>query len=116
MYEAQNDGLAIAIRVEIAAGVERTASAMWWGWLLHPFLVASYFVLTLAAANPTALHGWRDLAVPTAISVGFCGLCWAAAFLLTRNGRKASLPRPVVGRRVLLCSGTSRKHFDRVAC
>jgi hypothetical protein len=61
------------------------------GWTLHPFLVAIYFVLTLAAANATALHGWRDLAAPLAISLGFCGLCWASAFALTRDARKASL-------------------------
>lgn len=58
---------------------------------LHPFLVAIYFVLTLAAANAAALHGWRDLAAPAAIGIGFCGLCWSIAFPLTRDPRKASL-------------------------
>jgi hypothetical protein len=54
-------------------------------WYLHPFLVAAYFVLTLAAANAQALHGWRDLLVPMGISLAFCGLCWLLAFALTRR-------------------------------
>jgi hypothetical protein len=61
------------------------------GWPLHPFLVALYFVLTLAAANPVALHGWGDIVTPAAISMGFCALCWGLAFALTHNGHKASL-------------------------
>ncbi len=54
-------------------------------WLLHPFLVAAYFVLTLAAANAQALHGWRDLLVPMGTSLAFCGLCWFLALGLTRR-------------------------------
>jgi hypothetical protein len=60
-------------------------------WTLHPFLAASYFVLTLAAANASALRGWGDLATPTAVSLGVCALCWAMGYVLTRDAYKASL-------------------------
>lgn len=60
-------------------------------WLLHPFIVAVYFVLTLAAANATALHGWRDLVWPASISLVLCSLCWAMGYALTRDAHKASL-------------------------
>src|SRR4051794_38664136 len=60
-------------------------------WIFYPFLVATYFVLTLAAANPVALQGWWDLLLPFFISVAFSGVCWAAAFLLTRDASRASL-------------------------
>jgi hypothetical protein len=71
--------------------LERECRGTQWAWLLHPFLIATYFVLTLASANLTALRGWWDLAAPATISVGFCTLSWAAAFLLTRSAPKASL-------------------------
>jgi hypothetical protein len=60
-------------------------------WLLHPFLVGLYFVLTLAAANTPALHGWWDLVLPVAITLGFCTLCWIVALALTRDPHKAAL-------------------------
>jgi len=60
-------------------------------WTPHPFLVAIYFVLTLAAANTAALRGWGDLAFPTAVSLGFCAMCWVAGYALTRDAHKASL-------------------------
>jgi hypothetical protein len=60
-------------------------------WLLHPFLVGIYFVLTLAAANAQALHGWRELLVPLGICLGFCAVCWLIAFAFTRHSDKAAL-------------------------
>ena len=60
-------------------------------WTLYPFLAASYFVLTLAASNAAALRGWGDLATPAAVSLGFCALCWAMGYALTRDAHKASL-------------------------
>ena len=62
----------------------------WW-WDLHPFLVALYFVLSLAAANTEALHGWRDLVLPAAISLAFCAGCWLLAFALTGREQKTAL-------------------------
>lgn len=59
-------------------------------WILHPFLAGLYFVLTLAAANSGALHGWRDLVLPVAISLSFCALCWIVAFALARDAQKAA--------------------------
>jgi hypothetical protein len=63
----------------------------YYGWLLHPFLIGLYFVLTLAAANSAALQGWGDLVDPVLISVGFCGLFWVIGFALSRSPQKASL-------------------------
>jgi hypothetical protein len=60
-------------------------------WTLHPFLAATYFVFTLAAANTAALRGWADLATPTVVSLGLCALCWATGYALTRNAHKTSL-------------------------
>jgi hypothetical protein len=60
-------------------------------WLLHPFAAGVYFVLTLAAANAAALHGWRDLLWPVVVSLVFCTVCWAIALALTRDPSKASL-------------------------
>jgi hypothetical protein len=60
-------------------------------WLIHPFLVALYFVLTLAASNATALNGLQDLAWPISISLLVCSLCWTAGYALTRDAQKASL-------------------------
>ena len=60
-------------------------------WLLHPFLIGLYFVLTLAASNTIALRGPRDLAWPILISLLVCTLCWAVAYALSRNAHKASL-------------------------
>jgi hypothetical protein len=63
----------------------------WHPWLLHPFLGGIYFVLTLAAANATALLGWRDLVVPSLINLGLCSVYWVVGFALSRNPDKASL-------------------------
>ncbi len=60
-------------------------------WLLHPFLISLYFVLTLAASNAIALKGLRDLVWPTYISLLVCTLCWVVAYALSRNAQKASL-------------------------
>jgi hypothetical protein len=60
-------------------------------WLLHPFLLAVYFVLTLAAANAAAVNGWRDLVWPVCVSLAVCGACWAIGFVLTRDSQKATL-------------------------
>jgi hypothetical protein len=60
-------------------------------WLLHPFLVAIWFVLTLAAANVSALRGWQDLTWPICISLGVCTGSWIVGFAVTRNADKASL-------------------------
>ena len=62
----------------------------WW-WGLHPFLVALYFVLSLAAANTEALHGWRDLVLPAAISLAFCAGCWLLTFALTGREQKSAV-------------------------
>jgi hypothetical protein len=59
--------------------------------LLHPFLIAIWFVLTLAAANVSALRGWIDLSWPLGISLGFCSTCWIVAFAVTGQAPKASL-------------------------
>jgi len=60
-------------------------------WLLHPFLFALYFVLTLAASNTTDLKGWPDLGWPILVSLLACSLCWVAAFALTRDLQKAAI-------------------------
>jgi hypothetical protein len=48
-------------------------------------------VLTLAATNVSALHGWKDLSWPLGISLGFCSVCWIVGFAVTRDAGKSSL-------------------------
>jgi hypothetical protein len=60
-------------------------------WLVHPFLVGLYFVLTLAASNATDLNGLGDLVWPISVSLLVCGLFWTVGYALTRDAHKASL-------------------------
>ncbi|MGH7580012.1 MAG: hypothetical protein ACREM9_07560 [Gemmatimonadales bacterium] len=60
-------------------------------WLLHPFLFALYFVVTLAAANTNELKGLADLVWPVSISLLVCSFCWLAGYALTRDGQKAAI-------------------------
>lgn len=60
-------------------------------WLLHPFLVGVYFVLTLAADNASALQGWREIAWPAAIVLAIGGVSWALGFVLTRDAQKTAI-------------------------
>jgi hypothetical protein len=48
-------------------------------WLVHPFLVTLYLVLTLAAFNATALKGLPGLVWPISISLFLCTLSWMVA-------------------------------------
>jgi hypothetical protein len=59
--------------------------------VLHPFLFALYFVLTLAASNPNDLTGWSDLAWPILVSLLVCGFLCLMGFALTRAPQKAAL-------------------------
>jgi hypothetical protein len=59
--------------------------------LVHPFLIALFFVLTLAASNAAALNGLRDLAWPVSVSFVVCALFWLLGFALTHDAPKASL-------------------------
>jgi len=60
-------------------------------WLAYPFLISIYFVLTLAASNAAVLNQLRDLILPASTAVLVCGFCWAAAYLLSHDAKKACL-------------------------